>query len=111
MDKKDKNVFEPMGGMNVEFTNLDELIEYGKTQGILVDDSMNPSDKIKMLTAIMSLLMFDKKTGVVNDTMLGIGVSIIYEYIGSIPNNSIEILNAKNEFKTIINTIGLSVDL
>lgn len=106
-----KDNFKPMGGMKIEFTNLDELIEYGKTQGILVDDSMTPSDKIKMLTAIMSSLMFDNKTGVVNDTLLSIGINIIYEYIDSIPNNSIEILNAKNEFKTIINTIGLSGNL
>lgn len=110
MDKKDKNIFEPMFNLPTptEFTNIDDIIEYGKTRGVLVDDSMTPSDKIKMLTAIISFLMFDHKLGRVNDTLLNAGQNIIEEYLISIPNNSIEIINAKNEFKTIVNVISFS---
>lgn len=109
MDKKDKNIFEPMSGIVIptEFTNIYDVIEYGKTRGIRVDDSMSASDKIKMVSVIITSLMFDYKTGQIDVDIWSEGISIIYGYISSIPDNSIEILNAKNEFQLINNIMSM----
>lgn len=104
MDKKDMNIFEPMGGAGrIEFTNMDDVIEYGIERGILVDDSMTLSDKIKLLGVILTTLLFDLKVGHIDNSIMTTGVDIILKHVNSIPNNSIEIINAKNEVRAINN--------
>ena len=107
MDKKDMNIFEPRGGMETPtFENIDDIIQFGKKQNIAyIDDSMSVPDKIKMLTAIMSGIYFYYVVHVVEYNNLMEALNILIIYLKTIPNNSVEILNAKNEFQAIFSII------
>lgn len=107
MDKKDKNIFEPMSGVETPtFENIDDIIQFGKKQGMVyMDDSMDIPDKIKMLTAIMSGIYFYYVVHVVEYSNLMKALNILTIYLTTIPNNSVEILNAKNEFQAIFSII------
>ena len=107
MDKKYMNNFKPMSGMETPtFENIDDIIQFGKKQNIAyIDDSMSVPDKIKMLTAIMSGIYFYYVVHVVDYSNLMGALNILVIYIADIPNNSVEILNAKNEFQAIFSII------
>ena len=107
MDKKDMNIFKPMGGEETPtFENIDDIIQFGKKQGMVyMDDSMDIPDKIKMLTAIMSGIYFYYVVHVVEYSNLMKALNILTIYLTTIPNNSVEILNAKNEFQAIFSII------
>ena len=107
MDKKYMNNFKPMSGVETPtFENIDDIIQFGKKQGIVyMDDSMDIPDKIKMLTAIMSGIYFHYVVHVVEYSNLMEALNILIIYLKTIPNNSIEILNAKNEFQAIFSII------
>ena len=102
MDKKYMNNFKPMGGVETPtFENIDDIIQFGKKQNIAyIDDSMSVPDKIKMLTTIISSVYFGFVIHTVDYDSLTKAIQITQEYLSTIPNNSIEILNAKNEFTT-----------
>ena len=102
MDKKYMNNFKPMSGVETPtFENIDDIIQFGKKQGIVyIDDSMDIPDKIKMLTTIISSVYFGFVIHTVDYDSLTKAIQITQEYLSTIPNNSIEILNAKNEFTT-----------
>ena len=102
MDKKYMNNFKPMVVTGARFENIDDIIEFGKTQNIVyMDDSMGIVDKIKMLTTITSGIYFWFTLNMIDSNSLMTGINIVSEYLTTIPNNSIEILNAKNEFQTV----------
>ena len=103
MDKKYMNNFKPMSGVETPtFENIDDIIQFGKTQDMAyMDDSMGIADKIKMLTNIMSGIYFYFVVGVVEYSNLMEALNILIIYLKTIPNNSVEILNAKNEFQAI----------
>lgn len=107
MDKKDMNIFEPMSAVETPtFENIDDIIQFGKKQGMVyMDDSMDIPDKIKMLTAIMSGIYFYYVVHVVEYSNLMKALNILTIYLTTIPNNSVEILNAKNEFQAIFSII------
>ena len=102
MDNKYMNNFKPMGGVETPtFENIDDIIQFGKKQNIAyIDDSMSVPDKIKMLTTIISSVYFGFVIHTVDYDSLTKAIQITQEYLSTIPNNSIEILNAKNEFTT-----------
>ena len=102
MDKKYMNNFKPMVVTGARFENIDDIIEFGKTQNIVyTNDSMGIVDKIKMLTTITSGIYFWFTINMIDSNSLMTGINIVSEYLTTIPNNSIEILNAKNEFQTV----------
>ena len=83
------------------FENIDDIIQFGKKQGIVyIDDSMDIPDKIKMLTTIMSGIYFYYVVHVVEYSNLMKALNILIIYLKTIPNNSIEILNAKQSTYT-----------
>ena len=102
MDKKYMNNFKPMGGVETPtFENIDDIIQFGNKQNIAyMDDSMGIPDKIKMLTTIISSVYFGFVIHTVDYDSLTKAIQITQEYLSTIPNNSVEILNAKNEFTT-----------
>lgn len=102
MDKKDMNIFKPMVITEpISFENIDDVIKFGNKQNIAyMDDSMGIPDKIKMLTTIISSVYFGFVIRTVDYDSLMKAIQITQEYLSTIPNNSIEILNAKNEFTT-----------
>ena len=96
MDKKYMNIFKPM--VIVEPISF---IKFGNKQDIAyMDDSMGIPDKIKMLTTIISSVYFGFVIHTVDYDSFMKAIQITQEYLSTIPNNSIEILNAKNEFTT-----------
>lgn len=103
MDKKYMNIFKPMVIVEqISFENIDDVIQYGNKQNIVyMDDSMGIPDKIKMLTTIISSIYFGFVIHIVDYDSLTKAIQITQEYLSTIPNNSVEILNAKNEFTTI----------
>ena len=103
MDKKDMNIFKPMVITEpISFENIDDVIKFGNKQNVVcMDDSMGIPDKIKMLTTIISSIYFGLVIHTVDYDSLTKAIQITQEYLSTIPNNSIEILNAKNEFTTI----------
>ena len=103
MDKKYMNNFKPMSGVETPtFENIDDIIQFGKTQDMVyMDDSMGIADKIKMLTTIISSIYFSFVIDMINYDSLTKAIQITQEYLRTIPNNSVEILNAKNEFQAI----------
>ena len=102
MDKKYMNIFKPMVIVEpISFENIDDVIKFGNKQNIAyMDDSMGIPDKIKMLTTIISSVYFGFVIHTVDYDSFMKAIQITQEYLSTIPNNSIEILNAKNEFTT-----------
>ena len=102
MDKKYMNIFKPMVITEpISFENIDDVIKFGNKQDIAyMDDSMGIPDKIKMLTTIISSIYFSFVIDMINYDSLTKAIQITQEYLRTIPNNSVEILNAKNEFTT-----------
>ena len=102
MDKKYMNIFKPMVITEpISFENIDDVIKFGNKQDIAyMDDSMGIPDKIKMLTTIISSIYFSFVIHMIDYDSLTKAIQITQEYLSTIPNNSIEILNAKNEFTT-----------
>ena len=113
MDKKYMNNFKPMAGVEPpSFENIDDIIQYGKmSEMAYMDDSMSIPDRIKMLTTIMSGIYFDFVVQTVDYNALMKVLTILTMYLRTIPNNSVEILNAKNEFQAILSIIyGLTIN-
>ena len=96
------NIFKPMVITEpISFENIDDVIKFGNKQDIAyMDDSMGIPDKIKMLTTIISSIYFSFVIHMIDYDSLTKAIQITQEYLRTIPNNSVEILNAKNEFTT-----------
>lgn len=113
MDKKDMNIFKPMVITEpISFKNIDDVIKFGNKQNIVyMDDSMGIPDKIKMLTTIISSIYFGFVIHTVDYDSLTKAIQITQDYLITIPNNSVEILNAKNEFTTTsLMIIGMTMN-
>ena len=107
MDKKYMNIFKPMVITEpISFENIDDVIKFGDKQDIAyMDDSMGIPDRIKMLTTIISSIYFSFVIHMIDYDSLTKAIQITQEYLRTIPNNSVEILNAKNEFQAIFSII------
>ena len=110
MDKKYMNNFKPMSGIQMpdfeNVNNMNDLFKLAKEMYILVDDSMQYVDKIKISTSMCATIIYYFMMDYVNTSTLQNILQIIEDYINSIPNNSIDIMNAKNDFRTIYNTLN-----
>lgn len=110
MDKKYMNNFKPMNGIQIpdfeNVNNMNDLFKLAKEMYILVDDSMQYVDKIKISTSMCATIIYYFMMDYVNTSTLQNILQIIEDYINSIPNNSIDIMNAKNDFRTIYNTLN-----
>lgn len=102
MDKKYMNNFKPMssGGAPTfeNVNNMNDLFKLTKEMGILVDDSMQYVDKIKIATSIYTKIIYYFMMDYIDTSTLQNILPIIMYYISSIPNDSIDIMNAKNDF-------------
>ena len=110
MDKKYMNIFKPMSGVKLpsfeNVNNMNDLFKLAKEMDILVDDSMQYVDKIKIATSIQATIIYYFMMDYIDTSTLQNILLIIMNYIYSIPNNSIDIMNAKNEFLTIRATLN-----
>lgn len=109
MDKKYMNNFKPMSGIQIPtFENIDDmndLFKLTKEMGILVDDSMQYVDKIKIATSMYAKIIYYFMMDYIDTSTLQNILPIIMDYISSIPNDSIDIMNAKNDFLITCNTL------
>lgn len=105
-----KDIFKPMSGVKLpsfeNVNNMNDLFKLAKEMYILVDDSMQYVDKIKIATSICATIIYYFMTDYIDTSTLQNILEIIEDYINSIPNNSIDIMNAKNDFRTIYNTLN-----
>ena len=105
-----KDIFKPMStGFDPypfeHVDNMNDLFKLAKEMDILVDDSMQYVDKIKISTSMYATNIYYFMMGHIDTPTLQNILLIIMNYIDSIPNNSIDIMNAKNEFHTIQATL------
>ena len=109
MDKKYMNNFKPMSGVKLpsfeNVNNMNDLFKLAKEMDILVDDSMQYVDKIKIATSIQATIIYYFIMDYIDTSTLQNILLIIMNYIYSIPNNSIDIMNAKNEFYIVDNIL------
>lgn len=111
MDKKDMNNFKPMNtGFDPHYfenvNNMNDLFKLAKGMDILDDDSMQYVDKIKVATSMCATIVYYFMMHYIDTSTFQNILLIIMNYIDSIPNNSIDIMNAKNEFRTIQATLN-----
>lgn len=97
------NGFDPYPFENVN--NMNDLFKLAKEMDISVDDSMQYVDKIKIATSMYATIVYYFMMHHIDTSTLQNILPIIVNYIYSIPNNSIDIMNAKNEFHTIEATL------
>ena len=108
MDKKYMNNFKPMGVEIPTFenvNNMNDLFKLTKEMGILVDDSMQYVDKIKIATSMYAKIIYYFMMDYIDTSTLQNILTIITKYISSIPNDSIDIMNAKNDFFITCDTL------
>lgn len=95
-----KDNFKPMLSPSFESINgilgyFDNNLEY---YTVYMEDSMSEADKIKVLTSCMMYLLYDYMSNVFSKNDVAKAGNTILHHIENIPVNSIDIMNAKNDF-------------
>ena len=106
-----KDIFKPMDrGFDPYYfenaNNMNDLFKLTKEMGILVDDSMQYVDKIKIATSMYAKIIYYFMMHYIDTSTFQNILPIIMDYISSIPNDSIDIMNAKNDFLITCDTLN-----
>ena len=100
-----KDNFKPMGLSFETMNNIFKYFDNNKSLKVYKDDSMSEADKIKVLTLYMTHFLFFYTVGDLLKSSVKQARDTIVNYIENIPTNSMDIMNAKNEFYIVDNIL------